>query len=209
MPVTAIVGAQWGDEGKGRVIDYLAETADMVIRFQGGDNAGHTVVNDLGLFRLHLVPSGIFYPATCNIVGAGTVVNPASLLAEMQTLAEAGVDLANLWLSDRAHMVMPYHVQLDGLQEAARGGGAIGTRRFMPPESSRGYRSAAPLKPTVCSFSSTTRRISDSGSAVCSRSGRATLSKQVRSVNSAPFWSSTPMPRRSRFSARAPMVSTR
>ncbi len=129
MPVTAIVGAQWGDEGKGRVIDYLAEAADMVIRFQGGDNAGHTVVNDLGLFRLHLVPSGIFYPATRNIVGAGTVVNPDSLLREMQTLAAAGVDLSNLWLSDRAHIVMPYHLQLDGLEEAARGGSAIGTTK--------------------------------------------------------------------------------
>jgi adenylosuccinate synthase len=129
MPVTAVVGAQWGDEGKGRVIDYLAEAADMVIRFQGGDNAGHTVVNDLGLFRLHLVPSGIFYPATRNIVGAGTVVNPDSLLREMQTLAAAGVDLSNLWLSDRAHIVMPYHLQLDGLEEAARGGSAIGTTK--------------------------------------------------------------------------------
>jgi adenylosuccinate synthase len=129
MPVTAVVGAQWGDEGKGRVIDYLAEAADVVIRFQGGDNAGHTVVNDLGLFRLHLVPSGIFYAATRNIIGAGTVVNPASLLAEMQSLRTAGVDLSNLWLSDRAHIVMPYHVQLDGLQEAARGGSAIGTTK--------------------------------------------------------------------------------
>lgn len=129
MPVTAVVGAQWGDEGKGRVIDYLAEAADMVIRFQGGDNAGHTVVNDLGLFRLHLVPSGIFYPATRNIVGAGTVVNPDSLLREMQTLAAAGVDLSNLWLSDRAHIVMPYHLLLDGLEEAARGGSAIGTTK--------------------------------------------------------------------------------
>ncbi len=129
MPVTAVVGAQWGDEGKGRVIDYLAEKADMVIRFQGGDNAGHTVVNDLGLFRLHLVPSGIFRPTTCNIIGTGAVVNPDSLLAEMQTLAAAGVDLANLWLSDRAHIVMPYHIQLDGLEEAARGGSAIGTTK--------------------------------------------------------------------------------
>lgn len=129
MPVTAVVGAQWGDEGKGRVIDYLAETADMVIRFQGGDNAGHTVVNDLGLFRLHLVPSGIFYPATRNIIGTGTVVNPDNLLAEMQTLTGAGVDLSDLWLSDRAHMIMPYHPLLDGLEETARGGTAIGTTK--------------------------------------------------------------------------------
>ena len=129
MPVTAVVGAQWGDEGKGRVIDYLAEHADMVIRFQGGDNAGHTVVNDLGVFRLHLVPSGIFHASTVCIIGAGTAVNPYSLLREMHELAAAGVDLSNLWLSDRAHIVMPYHVQIDGLQETARGGAAIGTTK--------------------------------------------------------------------------------
>ncbi|MER2599187.1 MAG: adenylosuccinate synthase [Caldilineales bacterium] len=129
MPVTAVVGAQWGDEGKGRVIDFLAENADVVIRFQGGDNAGHTVVNHLGTFRLHLIPSGIFYSNTHNIIGAGPVVNPDSLLREMAELTAAGVDLSNLWLSDRAHIVMPYHVQLDGLQEAARGGAAIGTTK--------------------------------------------------------------------------------
>ena len=127
MPVSAVVGAQWGDEGKGRVIDFFAQDADMVIRFQGGDNAGHTVINEFGTFRLHLVPSGIFNPATKCIVGAGTVVNPDSILREMHELAEAGVSLKNLWLSERANIVMPYHVLLDGLQESARGGSAIGT----------------------------------------------------------------------------------
>ena len=117
MPVSAVVGAQWGDEGKGRVIDYFAQNADMVIRFQGGDNAGHTVINEFGTFRLHLVPSGIFNPATKCIVGAGTVVNPDSILREMHELTEAGVSLKNLWLSERANIVMPYHVLLDGLQE--------------------------------------------------------------------------------------------
>lgn len=120
MSVTAVVGAQWGDEGKGRVIDNLAQVADMVIRFQGGDNAGHTVVNDFGIFRLHLIPSGIFNPNIQNIVGTGTVVNPDSLLREMAEVAKAGVSLDNLWLSERANIVMPYHVQLDGLQESAR-----------------------------------------------------------------------------------------
>lgn len=129
MSVTAVVGAQWGDEGKGRVIDFLAQEADMVIRFQGGDNAGHTVVNDFGLFRLHIIPSGIFNPATQNIVGAGTVVNPDNLLREMAELTKAGIDLRNLWLSERANIVLPYHVQLDGLQESARGGSAIGTTK--------------------------------------------------------------------------------
>ncbi len=129
MSVTAVVGAQWGDEGKGRVIDNLAQQADMVIRFQGGDNAGHTVVNDFGIFRLHLIPSGIFNPNTQNIIGTGTVVNPDSLLREMAEVEKAGISLANLWLSERANIVMPYHVQLDGLQESARGGSAIGTTK--------------------------------------------------------------------------------
>jgi adenylosuccinate synthase len=129
MTVTAIVGAQWGDEGKGRVIDYLAQQADVVIRFQGGDNAGHTVINEYGKHALHLVPSGIFNPATRNIIGAGCVVNPQSLLAEMEALAAAGVALDNLWISARAQMVMPYHPQLDELEEKARGKDTIGTTK--------------------------------------------------------------------------------
>ncbi|MFZ1267859.1 MAG: adenylosuccinate synthetase, partial [Anaerolineae bacterium] len=106
MTVVAIVGAQWGDEGKGRVVDFLAQDAACVIRFPGGDNAGHTVINQFGTFRLHLVPSGIFNPATVNIIGTGTVVNPAALLDEMHELTAAGVDLGNLWLSDRAQILM-------------------------------------------------------------------------------------------------------
>jgi adenylosuccinate synthase len=127
MSVTALVGAQWGDEGKGRIVDFLAQQADVVIRFQGGDNAGHTVINQYGTFRLHLVPSGIFNPSVKNIIGAGTVVNPDALLREMHELAEAGVNQSNLWLSERAQMLMPYHRLLDGLEERDRGGGAIGT----------------------------------------------------------------------------------
>jgi adenylosuccinate synthase len=129
MPVTAIVGAQWGDEGKGRIIDFLAQEADVVVRFQGGDNAGHTVINRFGKHALHLVPSGIFNPATQNIIGTGCVVNPASLLEEMARLEAAGVALDNLWISHRAQMVMPYHPMLDGLEEAARGKGSIGTTK--------------------------------------------------------------------------------
>ncbi len=129
MATTAVVGAQWGDEGKGRIVDYLAQRAGMVIRFQGGDNAGHTVVNEHGTFRLHIVPSGIFNPATQCIVGPGTVVNPDTLLAEMEELAAAGIDLANLWLSERAHVILPYHRLLDGLEESARGGSQIGTTK--------------------------------------------------------------------------------
>ena len=120
MTVTAIVGAQWGDEGKGRIVDYLAQRAEMVIRFQGGDNAGHTVVNEHGTFRLHLAPSGIFNSATRCIIGAGTVVNPEMLLTEMAELERAGISLDNLWLSERAQVVMPYHRLLGGPEESAR-----------------------------------------------------------------------------------------
>jgi len=129
MTVTAVVGAQWGDEGKGRVIDYLAQEADVVIRFQGGDNAGHTVINEYGKHALHLIPSGIFNPRTQNIIGSGCVVNPQSLLHEMDDLRSAGVDLGNLWISTRAQMLMPYHRQLDVLEEAARGKDTIGTTK--------------------------------------------------------------------------------
>jgi adenylosuccinate synthase len=130
MSVTVVVGAQWGDEGKGRIVDYLAQRAQMVIRFQGGDNAGHTVVNDYGTFALHIIPSGIFNPDTACIVGAGTVVNPDGLANELEALHAARVDTGSLWLSERAHVVMPYHQALDGLQEAARQGKArIGTTK--------------------------------------------------------------------------------
>lgn len=129
MPVTAIVGAQWGDEGKGRVIDALAGQMDWVIRFQGGDNAGHTVVNDFGEFKLHLIPSGIFYPQVKCLVGTGCVVNPAVLIEELETLEAAGVSTVNLIISERAHMLMPYHRLLDGLQESTSGQSAIGTTK--------------------------------------------------------------------------------
>ncbi len=129
MSVTAIVGAQWGDEGKGRIIDYLAQKADVVIRFQGGDNAGHTVINEYGKHALHLVPSGIFNPSTKNIIGSGCVVNPQALMQEMDGLLAAGVSLDNLWISTRAQMLMPYHRELDVLEEAARGKDTIGTTK--------------------------------------------------------------------------------
>jgi adenylosuccinate synthase len=129
MPVTAIVGAQWGDEGKGRIIDYLAREADLVFRFQGGDNAGHTVVNDYGKNVLHLIPCGIFYPHVTNIIGTGCVVNPQSLLEEMAGLERIGVNLDKLWISNRAQLLMPYHRLLDELEESDRGTDTIGTTK--------------------------------------------------------------------------------
>ena len=127
MSVIAVVGAQWGDEGKGRVVDYLATDADLVIRYGGGNNAGHTVVNPHGHFKLHLIPSGIFYPQTRNLLGNGVVINPPALIAELDALREAGFDAANLFISDRAHLVMPYHVLFDQLEERERGAAKLGT----------------------------------------------------------------------------------
>ncbi len=130
MTVTAVVGAQYGDEGKGRIVDFLAQEADLVIRFQGGDNAGHTVVNDQGKFALHLIPSGIFNPNTANIIGTGCVVNPLALLDEIALLEQAGIDTRNLWLSHRAQLLLPYHREQDELEEQVRESGqAIGTTK--------------------------------------------------------------------------------
>jgi adenylosuccinate synthase len=132
--VTVVVGAQWGDEGKGRVVDYLAAQADMVIRFQGGDNAGHTVVNHYGRFALHLTPCGIFTPHVRCLLGPGTVVNLDTLAEEHAQLQAAGVDTANAWIDTRAHLIWPYHRLLDGAEEDRRrreveGGEEMGTTR--------------------------------------------------------------------------------
>jgi len=127
MPVIAVIGAQWGDEGKGKVVELLAQEAKMVVRFSGGNNAGHTVVNPLGEFRLHLVPSGIFSPQAICIIGNGVVINPPVLIDEIDQLNQCGVDTTGLFISDRAHLIMPYHILLDGLEEKSRGGKALGT----------------------------------------------------------------------------------
>ena len=129
MSVVAIIGAQWGDEGKGKIVDLLAERAKVVVRFSGGDNAGHTVINPYGEFKLHLVPSGIFHPEVVCIIGNGVAINPVVLLEEIDNLQKHGVDTSHLFISDRAHLIMPYHTILDGLEEERRGKGAIGTTR--------------------------------------------------------------------------------
>ena len=129
MSVIAVIGAQWGDEGKGKVVDLLAEQARVIVRFSGGDNAGHTVINPYGEFKLHLIPSGIFSSQAVCIIGNGMVINPAVLIEEMDQLNQRGVDTSRLFISDRAHLIMPYHVLLDGLEEESRGGKAIGTTR--------------------------------------------------------------------------------
>src|SRR4051812_38399988 len=127
MPVIAVVGGQWGDEGKGKIIDLLAGRAHVVVRAQGGDNAGHTVVNPRGKVALHLVPAGIFNDPPRCLTGPGVPLTPAALLSEMDEPARRGVSTDNLIISARAHLVLPYHPLFDKLEEESRGAGAIGT----------------------------------------------------------------------------------
>jgi adenylosuccinate synthase len=131
MPVTIIVGSQWGDEGKGRITDLLAAEADIVARYSGGDNAGHTVTVGDEIFKLHLVPSGIVQPNTVSVMGAGMVINPRKLIAEMDGLAARGIDVSprRLKLSAGSHLILPTHIALDGASEEALGRDAIGTTR--------------------------------------------------------------------------------
>mgnify|MGYP001613102459 CR=1 FL=1 len=123
-----VVGAQWGDEGKGKVIDVLTEDADILIRYQGGHNAGHTVIADGEEFIFHLIPSGLLHPGKVGLIGNGVVVDPEALLTEMDRLTSRGIDVQRaVKLSDQAHLIFPYHKRLDVLEEAARTGGRIGT----------------------------------------------------------------------------------
>ena len=113
MAVLAIIGAQWGDEGKGKIVDELSMRADFVVRYQGGSNAGHRVVHEKGEFAFRLVPSGILFPNTTCVIGNGVVVDPQGLLDEMEELQQQGIDTSRLFISSRAHVVMPYHFLLD------------------------------------------------------------------------------------------------
>lgn len=124
-----VVGSQWGDEGKGKITDYFACRADMVVRYQGGNNAGHTVAFNGHKYSLRSIPSGIFNPDTINVMGNGMVVNPISVIAELEKLHTSGITDYKLFISDRAAMVMPYHAALDGAYEALKGGGKIGTTK--------------------------------------------------------------------------------
>ncbi|MDE7107196.1 MAG: adenylosuccinate synthase [Clostridiales bacterium] len=129
MNTIALIGAQWGDEGKGKYIDILASSADYVVRATGGSNAGHTVVRGGKTYKLHLVPSGILYPDTVNIIGNGVVLDPKIVLEEMDELAKLGVKFDNLLMDLRAHIVLPYHKEFDELAEIAKGANAIGTTK--------------------------------------------------------------------------------
>lgn len=127
MTSVVVVGTQWGDEGKGKITDFLSENAEVVARYQGGDNAGHTIQFNDNTYKLHLVPSGIFNPDKINVIGNGVVVNPESLVNELKGLQERGVNTDNLRISSRAHVILPYHIELDRLQEASKGDQKIGT----------------------------------------------------------------------------------
>ncbi|HNT25570.1 MAG TPA: adenylosuccinate synthase [Anaerolineales bacterium] len=128
MSVTVVIGAQWGDEAKGKIVDLLSQEADIVGRFNGGDNAGHTVVNQYGTFKLRLTPNGFSNPRTICVIGPGVVVNLATLIAEIETIRQAGISLdGRLWVSPRCHVVMPYHPLVEGIYERAKGAASTGT----------------------------------------------------------------------------------
>jgi adenylosuccinate synthase len=129
MPGIAIVGAQWGDEGKGKVVDLLAERSDAVVRFQGGNNAGHTIIREGETFKFHLIPSGILYPGKRCVIGNGVVIDPKVLTDEIDGLRSRGIDTSGLRVSANAHLIMPYHLLLDHAGEARLGKLQIGTTR--------------------------------------------------------------------------------
>ena len=127
MSSVVVVGTQWGDEGKGKITDFLSENADVIARYQGGDNAGHTIKFGGVTYKLHLIPSGIFSSEKISVIGNGVVVNPKALVQELAYLHEKGISTDNLRISDRAHVILPYHIQLDQLQEDSKGANKIGT----------------------------------------------------------------------------------
>jgi adenylosuccinate synthase len=128
MPVIAVVGSQWGDEAKGKFVDLLSSNADVVARFNGGDNAGHTVVNQFGTFKLRLMPNGLFNPKTNCVIGPGTVINMATLISEIKVFQQKGIEIGKrLWISPRCHIVMPYHPMLEAIYEEAKDRGRTGT----------------------------------------------------------------------------------
>ena len=127
--VRAIVGANWGDEGKGKITDMLAKESDIIIRFQGGSNAGHTIINDYGKFALHLLPSGVFYQHTTSIIGNGVALNIPYLIKEIQSIVDRGVPKPHILVSDRAQILMPYHVLFDTYEEARLAGKSFGSTK--------------------------------------------------------------------------------
>jgi adenylosuccinate synthase len=121
MPATLVVGMQWGDEAKGKIVDTLAQEHDYIVRFNGGDNAGHTIKHGDKVFKLHLVPSGVFYPEKTKVIANGVVVNPKTLLKEISEIEAAGYKLGSLAVSESAHIIMPWHIVMDGIEDRREG----------------------------------------------------------------------------------------
>lgn len=157
MSGTAIIGSQWGDEGKGKIIDYLAKSSDVVVRAQGGNNAGHTVVVDNEKYALHLVPSGILNPDALNIIGNGVVLDPRVFLEEVERFNQRGIDTSSIKISERTHIIMPYHWHIDTLMEQQRGSMDIGTTKkgigpcYMDKAERTGIRALDLINPEVFS----------------------------------------------------------
>lgn len=155
MSTVVIVGTQWGDEGKGKITDFLAESADVVARYQGGNNAGHTIMIEGRKYKVHLIPSGIFYKDKICVIGNGMVVNPAALIEEIRYLQENGFSADNLRISNRAHLIMPYHIRQDQLEEEQKGQSKIGTTLkgigpcYMDKAARNGIRMADLLEPAL------------------------------------------------------------
>lgn len=153
MPSVVVVGAQWGDEGKGKITDYLSEKSEVISRYQGGDNAGHTIAFNGKTYKLHLIPSGIFYKDKICVIGNGMVVNPKSLVRELNYLHKNGIATDNLRISNRAHVILPYHITLDRVEEERKGSGKIGTTQkgigpaYMDKAARIGIRIADLLEP--------------------------------------------------------------
>jgi len=159
MPASVIVGLQWGDEGKGKTTDFLAEQVSTVIRYQGGDNAGHTIVIGSDTFKLHLVPSGVLYPHITPVIGPGVVVNPTTLLREFDELTARGIDVSRVRVSHAAHLILPYHVALDRARETRLGGAKVGTtqRGIGPAYEDRAARLGLRVEDLVDPASAATR----------------------------------------------------
>jgi adenylosuccinate synthase len=159
MPASVIVGLQWGDEGKGKTTDFLAEQVAAVVRYQGGDNAGHTIVIGTDTFKLHLVPSGVLYPHITPVIGPGVVVNPETLLREFDGLTARGIDISRVRVSHAASLILPYHIALDRAREASLGGAKVGTtgRGIGPAYEDRSARTGLRVEDLLSPASTATR----------------------------------------------------
>jgi adenylosuccinate synthase len=156
MPASIVLGTQWGDEGKGKAVDYLADRMDFVVRYQGGNNAGHTVVAEGRLLKLQLIPSGILYDHITSVIAGGVVVDPRHLIKEMASLRELGIDVSRLVVSGNAHLIMPYHLELEKVTERFLGKNALGTtKRGIGP--AYGERSCIGLR-SICSTRTSSAR---------------------------------------------------